>query len=125
MSTKTMKQRIALVAVSALTAGLFSVIAAPAANAAAGDHVDEGLALQTLNSTTGVPVMTAAGGDPTADRSVGIVAITSALRAGLQVANVTANSAGSVHLLAGATGTAVALQSSKLVFGFDSASKDA
>ena len=34
MSTKTMKQRIALVAVSALTAGFLSVVAAPAANAA-------------------------------------------------------------------------------------------
>ena len=34
MSTKTMKQRIALVAVSALTAGLFSVVSTPAANAA-------------------------------------------------------------------------------------------
>jgi trimeric autotransporter adhesin len=34
MSTKTMKQRIALVAVSALTAGLFSVVSAPVANAA-------------------------------------------------------------------------------------------
>ena len=36
MSTKTIKQRIALVAVSALTAGLFSVVSAPASNAAAG-----------------------------------------------------------------------------------------
>ena len=35
MSTKTIKQRIALVAVSALTAGLFSVVSAPASNAAA------------------------------------------------------------------------------------------
>ena len=34
MSTKTMKQRIALVAVSALTAGLFSVMSTPAAKAA-------------------------------------------------------------------------------------------
>ena len=34
MSTKTIKQRIAVVAVSALTAGVLSVIAAPAANAA-------------------------------------------------------------------------------------------
>ena len=34
MSTKTMKQRIALVAVSALTAGLFSVVSTPVANAA-------------------------------------------------------------------------------------------
>jgi len=36
MSTKTIKQRIAVVAVSALTAGLFSVVSAPASNAAAG-----------------------------------------------------------------------------------------
>jgi hypothetical protein len=34
MSTKTIKQRIAVVAVSALTAGLFSVVSAPVANAA-------------------------------------------------------------------------------------------
>jgi hypothetical protein len=34
MSTKTMKQRIAVVAVSALTAGLFSVVSTPSANAA-------------------------------------------------------------------------------------------
>jgi len=37
MSTKTMKQRIAVVAVSALTAGLFSVVSAPAAFAGASD----------------------------------------------------------------------------------------
>jgi hypothetical protein len=37
MSTKTLRKRIAVVAVSALTAGVLSVIAAPAANAAAGD----------------------------------------------------------------------------------------
>ena len=35
MSKKTMKQRIALVAASALTAGFLSVVSAPAANAAA------------------------------------------------------------------------------------------
>ena len=34
MSTKTIKQRIALVAVTALSAGFISVVAAPAANAA-------------------------------------------------------------------------------------------
>jgi hypothetical protein len=37
MSTKTIKQRIAVVAVSALTAGLISVVAAPSANASAGN----------------------------------------------------------------------------------------
>ena len=34
MSTKTLRKRIALVAVSALTAGVFSVVSSPAANAA-------------------------------------------------------------------------------------------
>ena len=37
MSTKTMKQRIALVAVTALTAGFLSVVSSPVANAATGD----------------------------------------------------------------------------------------
>jgi hypothetical protein len=37
MSNKTMKQRIAVVAVSALTAGILSVMSAPVANAAGGD----------------------------------------------------------------------------------------
>ena len=36
MSTKTLRKRIALVAVSALGAGLLSVVAVPSANAAAG-----------------------------------------------------------------------------------------
>jgi hypothetical protein len=38
MSTKTLRKRIALVAVSALTAGFVSVVAVPAANAAGGDY---------------------------------------------------------------------------------------
>jgi hypothetical protein len=39
MSTKTLRKRIALVAVSALTAGVLSVASAPVANAAAGDVI--------------------------------------------------------------------------------------
>jgi hypothetical protein len=39
MSTKTIKQRIALVAVTALTAGVFSVVTAPASNAGYGTNV--------------------------------------------------------------------------------------
>ena len=39
MSTKTLRKRIALVAVSALTAGVLSVASAPVANAAAADLV--------------------------------------------------------------------------------------
>jgi len=55
MSNKTIKQRIAVVAASALTAGFLSVIAMPAANAAAGDF--------TVTASTGVvtaPSVTAA-----------------------------------------------------------------
>jgi len=54
MSNKTMKQRIALVAVSALTAGLFSVIAAPAANAAVGDlDVEDNAGAVVVSATNG------------------------------------------------------------------------
>ena len=49
MSKKTMKQRIAVVAVSALTAGLFSVVSAPVANAAAADL---GIAANGASATT-------------------------------------------------------------------------
>jgi hypothetical protein len=112
-----MKQRIALVAVSALTAGLFSVVSTPVANAAAGDVVAETLWLSSTNSVTGLTVSTAAGGDPAADRSVGLLAVTSAAAAGAQVAQ----GFGS-HLLGGATGTAVATATSRLTFATGSAS---
>ena len=72
MSTKTMKQRIALVAVTALTAGLFSVIAAPAANAAeaAGDIdfstpsdvLNVGICTYTNSNTINLTVATARSG---------------------------------------------------------------
>jgi len=83
MSTKTMKQRIALVAVSALTAGVLSVVAAPASNAAvvagkensavgtaplaATEHV---LTIATVNSLTGSADLN---GTQTASTSVGLV----------------------------------------------------
>jgi hypothetical protein len=67
MSTKTIKQRIAVVAVSALTAGILSVVSTPAANAAA--NVNAGTAqtaasvhgilnIATTASTTGSAVVT-------------------------------------------------------------------
>jgi len=62
MSTKTMKQRIALVAVSALTAGVLSVASTPAANAAsAGTGVVEvtGTMCAANNLTTGALVTAA------------------------------------------------------------------
>ena len=65
MSTKTIKQRIALVAVSALTAGLFSVVSAPASSAL--DNVAPGTAspnsaadvlnIATTTNTSGVAVL--------------------------------------------------------------------
>jgi len=55
MSIKTLRKRIALVAVSALGAGVLSVIAAPVANAADGDRVE----LSTIASTTGSAVASA------------------------------------------------------------------
>jgi len=85
MSTKTMKQRIALVAVSALTAGLFSVVSTPAANAAANvaagttqtAAATEGvLNIATLASVTGSAVTSTTN---TANSSVGLVNVSSLL----------------------------------------------
>ena len=54
MSTKTLRKRIALVAVSALGAGLLSVVAVPSANAAAGDIASvAGVGLLASDSVTG------------------------------------------------------------------------
>jgi hypothetical protein len=58
MSTKTLRKRIALVAVSALGAGLLSVVAVPSAHAAAAaQHVDE--VNVVANSTNGVAGLSA------------------------------------------------------------------
>ena len=126
MSTKTIKQRIALVAVSALTAGLFSVVSAPASNAAAGTlaigptnllvgsntnpgvtHYDA-LYIATLNSTTGsgiaatadsaAPDVAAARGTTNGAKSLGLINI-SDIAGGL---------------IAGTTQTAVLLSSGRL-----------
>jgi hypothetical protein len=60
MSTKTLRKRIAVVAVSALTAGLFSVVSTPVANAAFTPEATINIA--TTNSATGTPTI-ANGGD--------------------------------------------------------------
>ena len=82
MSTKTMKQRIALVAVSALTAGVLSVVSTPAANAAttAGLNNAAGstnassqagtMTVATEASVTGSPISV---GVASTARSVGLV----------------------------------------------------
>ena len=106
MSKNTMKQRIALVAVSTLTAGVLSVISAPIANAAVGDVTANTLWLASTNSTTGVPIVTALGGNTAADKNTGFVAITSTTG--------TAQGIGTGQ--AGTVGTASALPTARLVF---------
>ena len=106
MSKKTVKQRIALVAVSALSAGVLSVTSAPIANAVAGDVTANTLWLASTNSTTGAPIVTALGGDTAADKNTGFVAITSTTG--------TAQGIGTGQ--AGTVGTASALPIAKLVF---------
>jgi hypothetical protein len=89
MSTKTIKQRIAVVAVSALTAGLFSVVSAPASNAAfAGSTTTGQLLIGTVAATDGV-ASTASGA---VQDSVGWVADTSATAATTQSLGVIASS---------------------------------
>jgi len=105
-----MKQRIALVAVSALTAGVLSVASTPVANAAA--NVAAGTAqtaattegvlnIATLASTTGSPVTTntVVSNVPTVAASVGLVNVSSLLG----------------DLVAGTTQTAVMLNTGSLV----------
>ena len=111
MSSKTIKQRIAVVVVSALTAGVFSVVSTPVANSATADVVASSLWIATTNSTTVDPVVTALGGDTDLDKSKGYLAVTSANVGGAQAID-----GSGTGLLGGTTGTAVALQSSKLVF---------
>jgi hypothetical protein len=81
-----MKQRIAVVAVSALTAGFLSVVAAPVANAAdityaatSAAPADGSLVVGITPSTTGTAVLGAAAtlGEPDEMRSVGFVSKTS------------------------------------------------
>ena len=113
MSTKTMKQRIALVAVSALTAGLFSVVSAPTANAGTADVTASSLWLASTNSATGAPVITAGGGDTALDKNIGFVAVTSADLALNQVVQATGTG-----ILLGTTGTANVLPGAQLVFNY-------
>jgi len=104
MSTKTLRKRIALVAVSALGAGLLSVVAVPSANAAV---PTTGLSFVAYKaSTTGAAIPAA--GDQDTQASVGFVARTSAT--GTDVANkgFTLGSSGAL--------TATVLPGAKLAF---------
>jgi hypothetical protein len=84
MSTKTIKQHIALVAVSALTAGLLSVVATPAANAATGILVGRVYENITSDGTAVVSAVTADNG------SQGLISI-GAATAGAQTVSMYSN----------------------------------
>ena len=79
MSIKTLKQRIALVAVTALTAGVFSAVSAPVANANIADSTNAPYEADRLNvavnGTTGSPVVTlsSANSATVTARSVGLL----------------------------------------------------
>jgi hypothetical protein len=131
MSTKTIKQRIALVAVSALTAGLISVVSTPAANAGVGSatvaalnqlatsntsnpkltHHDR-LFIATWASTTGSGVaLTAQNIAPEADSTTVAPVTDSAKSLGLiNVSDIAANTTPT----AGTTQTAVLLSTGRL-----------
>ena len=131
MSTKTIKQRIAVVAVSALTVGLFSVVSAPASKAAVGGatvaasnqlatrtqdnpkltHYDR-LFIATMPSSTGsgVALTAVSGADGTPDAAAGGGPATSSAKS-LGLVNISDIAGG---LTAGTTTTAVLLSTGAL-----------
>jgi hypothetical protein len=127
MSTKTIKQRIALVAVSALTAGMFTVVSAPVANAtiaAGGSHFQaSSLVIGTNASTTGTPNVPTAvqlGSllNPVALSSVGWVADTNATSGGVTGADPSGSSVSSIgtSVLGGISRTGVIQAGGKISF---------
>jgi hypothetical protein len=103
MSTKTMKQRIALVAVSALSAGVLSFVSAPAANAAYATGAATGeLYINTTNSTTGAAILDTGAYSATV-RSVGWIAETSTTASGTTTGGrLTTSGAYTANVFAGA-----------------------
>jgi hypothetical protein len=100
-----MKQRIALVAVSALTAGVLSVASAPVANAAV--VADNSMNIQIAASTTGAAAI--ASGDTTNGVSVGWIAKTGGTTTGIAATALSAT--------AGAAVTAAVYSGAQIAFG--------
>ena len=101
MSTKTMKQRIALVAVSALTAGVLSVASTPVANAA----LITSMNIFDNTAAGGIYVVAASGGD--ASTSQGLVATPVAGTNGTGLSQAAAMYSNGV-IVVGTTGTVAA-----------------
>ena len=109
MSIKTIKQRIALVAVTALTAGMFTVVSAPVANAALGTNQAAGSLVIDIDAPVGTADAAAAttlGGGT----SRGWVADTSATLA------MTASTGNATSINQGQAKTATVLPGAKLSF---------
>ncbi len=114
MSKKTMKQRIALVAVSALTAGLFSVVSAPTANAAA--ELTATASSSGLTTTGIVVALSSGAGTMTTSGQLSL-----AVAAGTGVSNTTITGGTFTSLTSGGVinpaGTAVAATSTVALVG--------
>jgi hypothetical protein len=130
MSTKTIRQRVALVAVSALTAGLFAVVTAPAAKAETGDYLQaSSLLLMTKADPDGTPnvptaAQLAAAANPVAtvgSGSVGWVADTSSTSSSNQAAYTVAGTTYGTSIVSGLARTGVVLERAKLGFIVNSA----
>jgi trimeric autotransporter adhesin len=107
MSTKTLRKRIALVAVSALGAGLLSVVAVPSASAAVPDTGT--LHIATTASTTGSAVANT--GDVTGQKSVGFITATSTTGLGASATG---------YLLTGGAATGLVYAGAKIAFAASS-----
>ena len=123
MSTKTLKKRIALVAVSALTAGILSVVSAPVANAAVARlHEGGTLVLGNIPTVTGSATAFAAGTastDLNTMRSVGWVVDTSSTVSATDGGNfANASATKTANVLPGAAIAFAALGSQTLADGF-------
>jgi len=100
MSTKTIKQRIALVAVTALSAGFISVVAAPAANATPFDGATAAGYVQISTVSDGDGTPNVSGG--IASTSVGWIVDTSSTAAATNSTTIIATGAKTGNILAGA-----------------------
>jgi hypothetical protein len=129
MSIKTIKQRIALVAVTALTAGMFTVVSAPVAKAESGAWMTpSSLLLMTRADTDGAAdVLTAAqmsaAAAPNAGTSVGWVSDTSSTTSANQAAFTGAGTSTTygTSIVGGLARTGVVLAGAKLSFAVTSA----
>jgi hypothetical protein len=129
MSIKTIKQRIALVAVTALTAGMFTVVSAPVANAESGAWMTpSSLLIMTRADADGTAdVLTSAqmaqAASPSAGSSVGWVSDTSSTTSTNQAVwyGGTASTTYGTSIIGGLARTGVVLSGAKISFAATSA----